>query len=63
MTYVCEAFEVINGIQTCVQWTEFSYLPSLAITQAQSIEISIAVAKICGLLMAYTFIMKAAKLA
>jgi len=63
MTYVCEAFEVINGIQTCVQWTEFSYLPSLAITQAQSIEISKAVASICGLLMVFSFAMKAAKMA
>lgn len=62
MAYVCESFEVINNIQTCVYWVEFNYLPPLAITQAEAVDIGIAVGEICGLLIAYAFITKALKI-
>ena len=64
--YVCSAIEIVNNVQTCTAYVPLSIsqiMSGLAITQADSLAISIEVAKICGLLIAYTFIMKAVKLA
>jgi len=62
MAFVCESFEVINGLQTCVQWTEFSFLSSLAITKTQMIEIGGSLLTIAGIFLAYAIISKAVKL-
>lgn len=64
--FVCSVVETFNNVQTCTQYVplSISYLfTGLSITQQDSVAISIEVAKICGVLIAYTFIMKAAKLA
>ncbi|WP_335950660.1 hypothetical protein [Acinetobacter beijerinckii] len=64
--YVCSAIEIINNVQTCTAYVPLSIaqvLNGLAITQADSIAISTEIAKICGLLIAYSFIMKAVNLA
>ncbi|MBP4065293.1 hypothetical protein R4612_07565 [Acinetobacter baumannii] len=64
--YVCSAIEIVNNVQTCTAYVPLSIAQvfnGLAITQEDSIAISKAIAEICGLLIAYSFIMKAAKLA
>lgn len=64
--YACSSLEIIDNVQRCVEYVPLSssyFLSSLAITPQDSIAISIEIAKICGLLIAYSFIMKAAKLA
>jgi len=64
--YACSSLEIIDNVQRCVEYVPLSssyFFSSLAITQQDSIAISIEIAKICGLLIAYSFIMKAAKLA
>jgi len=52
MAFVCESFEVINGLQTCVQWTEFSFLS----------EIGGSLLTVAGIFLAYAIISKAVKL-
>lgn len=64
--YVCSAIEIVNNVKTCTDYIPLSVahiFGGLAITQADSVAITIEIAKICGLLIAYSFIMKAAKLA
>lgn len=64
--YACSSLEIIDNVQRCVEYvplTSSFFLSNLAITQQDSIAISIEIAKICGILIAYSFIMKAAKLA
>lgn len=59
---VCDSAFIDQVTGQCLKWVEFSYLPPLAITYSQSIDISVAVAKICGLLIAYTLITRALKI-
>jgi hypothetical protein len=64
--FVCSAIEIVNNAQTCTAYVPLTIahlFNGLAITQQDSIAISIELAKICGVLIAYSFIMKAAKLA
>ncbi|WP_042077720.1 hypothetical protein [Acinetobacter nosocomialis] len=66
VVYVCSAIEIVNNVQTCTAYEPLSIAQvfnGLAITQQDSIAISEDIAVICGLLIAYSFIMKAAKLA
>jgi hypothetical protein len=62
MSYVCESFELINGLQTCVEWTEFNFLSSLAITKSQMIEIGGSLLSVAGIFLAFAIIAKAVKL-
>ena len=64
--YVCSAIEIVNNMQTCTAYVPLSIahiMSGLAITQADSVAISTEIAKICGLLIAYSFIMKAVNIA
>lgn len=64
--FVCSAIEIIDNMQTCTSYVPLTVahlFNGLAITKNDSVAISIEIAKICGVLIAYTFIMKAAKLA
>ncbi|PWB12990.1 hypothetical protein DCO44_16425 [Acinetobacter sp. AM] len=64
--FVCSAIEIVDNVQTCAAYVPLTVahlFNGLAITQNDSVAISIEIAKICGVLIAYTFIMKAAKLA
>ncbi|MBN6532966.1 hypothetical protein JZM40_15130 [Acinetobacter pittii] len=63
MAYVCEVLQIVDNVQTCVQWTEYSFLQSLAITRSQMTVIAKEIGSICAILIAYTFIAKAVKLA
>lgn len=58
---VCDS-DFIDQAGQCLKWVEFSYLPPLAITYSQSIDISIALAKICGFMIAYVLISRALKI-
>ena len=64
--YACSSLEIVDNVQRCIEYvplTSSFFFSNLAITQSDSIAISIEIAKICGILMGYSFIMKAAKLA
>jgi len=64
--FVCSAIDIVDNVQTCTAYVPLTVahlFNGLAITQNDSVAISIEIAKICGVLIAYTFIMKAAKLA
>jgi hypothetical protein len=64
--YACSSLEIVDNVQRCIEYvplTSSFFFSNLAITQSDSIAISIEMAKICGILIAYSFIMKAAKLA
>lgn len=64
--FVCSSIEIVNNLQTCTAYVPLNVshlFTGLAITQQDSIAISIEIAKICGVLIAYTFIMKSVKLA
>ncbi|QHI29172.1 hypothetical protein AhaeINNSZ174_06700 [Acinetobacter haemolyticus] len=63
MAYVCEVLQIVDNVQTCVQWTEYSFLQSLAITRSQMTVIAKEIGSICAILIAYTLIAKAVKLA
>lgn len=63
MAYVCEVLQIVDNVQTCVQWTEYSFLQSLAITRSQMTVIAKEIGSICAILIAFTFIAKAVKLA
>lgn len=57
MLYVCSQLSA-DG-QTCIAYTEFTYLSHLAITKSQMIEIGSALYPIAGLFIAYAIIAKA----
>lgn len=64
--YACSSLEIVDNVQRCIEYvplTSSFFFSNLAITQSDSIAISIEMAKICGILIAYSFIMKSAKLA
>lgn len=62
MAYVCQTLQLINDVQTCVEWIEFSYLTSLAITKTQMIQIGGSLLGVAGVFLAYAIIAKAVKL-
>lgn len=64
MRYVCDQLSEpdVNGVLTCLQWGEFSYLSTLAITKSQMIEIGGSLLAVAGVFIAYAFIAKAVKL-
>lgn len=62
MSYVCQTLQLVNDVQTCVEWTEFSYLSSLAITKMQMIEIGGSLLGVAAIYVGYAIIAKAVKL-
>lgn len=62
MAYVCQTLQIINDVQTCVEWTEFSYLSSLAITKTQMVQIGGSLLGVAGVFLAYAIISKAVKM-
>ncbi len=64
MRYVCDQLSDpdSNGFQTCLQWGEFSYLSTLAITKSQMIVIGGSLLSIAGVFIAFVIIAKAVKL-
>lgn len=51
-----------NGIQHCLQWVDFSFLSTLAITKTQMIEIGGSLLTVAGIFLAYVIIAKAVKM-
>lgn len=64
MRYVCDQLTDpdASGLRTCLQWGEFSYLSTLAITKAQMIEIGSNLLTVAGVFIAFAIIAKAVKL-
>ena len=62
MAYVCQTLQLVNDVQTSVEWTEFSYLSSLAITKMQMIEIGGSLLGVAAIYVSYAIIAKAVKL-
>ena len=64
MRYVCDQLSEpdVNGVLTCLQWGEFSYLSTLAITKSQMIEIGGSLLIVAGLFVGFVIIAKAVKL-
>lgn len=64
MRYVCDQLSEpdVNGVLTCLQWGEFSYLSTLAITKSQMIEIGATLLTVAGLFVGFVIIAKAVKL-
>lgn len=63
MRYVCDQLSEpdLNGSYTCLQWGEFSYLSTLAITKSQMVEIGGSLLAVAGVFIAYAIIAKAVK--
>ncbi|MQZ56009.1 hypothetical protein F4T90_00875 [Acinetobacter junii] len=64
MRYVCDQLSDpdASGFQACLQWGEFSYLSTLAITKSQMIEIGGSLLSVAGVCLAFVIIAKAVKL-
>lgn len=65
MSYVCEALDLINGVQTCVQWatyTEPDLFKSIAINGEQSRTLYYEFSKLLALFVCFAFVAKATKL-
>lgn len=64
MGYVCEKLSEpdSSGLQTCLMWSDFSFLSTLAITKTQMMEIGGSLLTVAGLFLAYAIIAKAVKM-
>lgn len=60
MAYVCDAIDVINGIQTCVSWSTYApFFPVLSVADIAAI--SRKLVNVAGLFVAYAILAKAIK--